>query len=298
MAQRMIASLGLVMSFIFLCRAVYIKPVVMWHGMGDSCCNPISLGRIKEVIEATFPGVYVRSLKIGSSIVEDVESGFFRNVNDQVDFVCKQLAADPKLQDGYNAIGFSQGGQFLRAVAQRCPSPAMLNLVSMGGQHQGVYGLPNCNYFNRVCNYIRKLLNYGAYISWVQQELVQAEYWHDPLNEDEYRKASIFLADINNERVINEMYVTNLLKLRNLVLVKFNNDTIVTPKETEWFGFYVPGQVNTTYTLQESPLYKEDRLGLQKMDNEGRLQLIAINGNHLQFSEDWFVEEILHKYFK
>lgn len=31
--------------------------------------------------------------------------------------------------------------------------------------------------------------------------LVQAEYWHDPLKEEEYRKNSIFLADINQERV-------------------------------------------------------------------------------------------------
>ncbi len=29
-----------------------------------------------------------------------------------------------------------QGGQFLRAVAQRCPDPPMRNLVSIGGQHQ------------------------------------------------------------------------------------------------------------------------------------------------------------------
>ena len=33
------------------------------------------------------------------------------------------------LQGGYNAIGFSQGGQFLRAVAQRCPNPPMKNAV-------------------------------------------------------------------------------------------------------------------------------------------------------------------------
>ena len=39
----------------------------------------------------------------------------------------------------YNALGFSQGGQFLRAVAQRCPQ-GMKNLVTFGGQHQGVYG--------------------------------------------------------------------------------------------------------------------------------------------------------------
>jgi palmitoyl-protein thioesterase len=35
------------------------------------------------------------------------------NVNDQIDLVCQQLATDKKLQSGYNAIGFSQGGQFL-----------------------------------------------------------------------------------------------------------------------------------------------------------------------------------------
>lgn len=50
-----------------------------------------------------------------------------------------------------------------RAVAQRCPSPPMLNLISFGGQHQGVYGIPRCGYPNRWCNYIRELLTYGAY---------------------------------------------------------------------------------------------------------------------------------------
>ena len=33
--------------------------------------------------------------------------------------------------------------------------------------------------------------------------LVQAEYWHDPLNEDEYKKKSVFLADLNQENVSN-----------------------------------------------------------------------------------------------
>ena len=31
--------------------------------------------------------------------------------------------------------------------------------------------------------------------------LTQAEYWHDPLNEAEYREKSVFLADINQEKV-------------------------------------------------------------------------------------------------
>lgn len=54
-----------------------------------------------------------------------------------------------------------QGGQFLRAVAQRCPFPPMKSLVTMGAQHQGVYGFPRCpgtslrfwHYFAYVCVY-------------------------------------------------------------------------------------------------------------------------------------------------
>jgi palmitoyl-protein thioesterase len=51
--------------------------------------------------------------------------------------VCEMIANDPALQNGFNAIGFSQGGQFLRAVAQRCPTPRMRNLITVGSQHQG-----------------------------------------------------------------------------------------------------------------------------------------------------------------
>ena len=46
-------------------------------------------------------------------LFQDVENSFFLNVNFQVTAVCQILAKDPKLQQGYNAMGFSQGGQFL-----------------------------------------------------------------------------------------------------------------------------------------------------------------------------------------
>ena len=76
--------------------------------------------------------------------LQDMENGFFMNANDQVSNVCNQIQSDPKLKGGYNSVGFSQGGQFLRALAQRCPNPPMLNLISIGGQHQGEY---TCNSF-------------------------------------------------------------------------------------------------------------------------------------------------------
>ncbi|XP_032901143.1 palmitoyl-protein thioesterase 1-like [Amblyraja radiata] len=269
-------------------------PVVIWHGMGDSCCNPLSMGFIKKLVEEKVPGTYVLSLEIGNGITEDVENSFFMNVNDQVELVCNILSKDKMLQNGYNAMGFSQGGQFLRAVAQRCPSPAMKNLISFGGQHQGVYGLPRCpGESSHICNWIRKMLNWGAYSSPIQEHLVQAEYWHDPLNEELYRSKSVFLADINQEKGINGSYKENLMKLNKFVMVKFLKDSMVVPVDSEWFGFYNAGQAKVTYTLQESDLYLEDRLGLKVMDNAKKLEFLTVDGDHLQFSEEWFITNII-----
>jgi len=178
-------------------------PIVMWHGLGDVCCNPLSLWGLKKFMEEQIPNVYVISLKIGDSIQEDLENGFLKNANDQVEYVCNILRNDTKLAGGYHGLGISQGGQFLRAVAQRCPDPPMVNLVTLGSQHQGVYGLPRCLGDNvKLCNYVRLLLNHGVYKKWIQRFVTPAEYWHDPLDEDNYKRLSIFLADINNERVI------------------------------------------------------------------------------------------------
>ncbi|KAJ6655595.1 hypothetical protein lerEdw1_004947 [Lerista edwardsae] len=236
-------------------------PLVIWHGMGDSCCNPMSMGFIKKIVEEKIPGIYILSLKIGDNVFEDMENSFFMNVNDQVTLVCDTLAKDPRLRGGYNAMGFSQGGQFLRAVLQRCPSPPMFNLISVGGQHQGVYGLPRCpGESSHICDLIRKMLDLGAYTKAVQGRLVQAQYWHDPLNEEEYRKSSLFLADVNQER---------------------------------WFGYYRSGQAKETIPLKETSLYTEDRLGLKEMDQAGKLVYLGAEGDHLQFSKAWFFKNIL-----
>lgn len=84
---------------------------------------------------------------------------------------------------------------------------------------------------------------------------MQAEYWHDPLSEETYQEGSIFLADINNEKVKNAAYKKNLLKLDNLVLVKFEEDTMVQPRETSWFEFYTPGQGVEITPLNQSDIY-------------------------------------------
>ncbi|VDD90423.1 unnamed protein product [Enterobius vermicularis] len=273
-------------------------PIVIWHGMGDSCCSQFSMGRIIKILQEYIPGVYVHSIRIGKNYLQDVESSYFGNVNNQIEEVCEVIKNDEKLKNGYHAIGFSQGGQFLRGLAQRCPSPPMKNLVSMGGQQQGVYGLPYCPGQKSFCDSVRKLLDFGAYVGFVQRNSIQAQYWHDPYAEETYKEKSIFLADINNEKVYNETYKKNLERLQKLVLVKFLDDTVVVPKETEWFGYFKEGDPTRLLTMEETRIYLEDRIGLKTLNESGRLHLIAYRGNHMAITESTFVNDILEKYLR
>jgi palmitoyl-protein thioesterase len=275
-------------------------PIVLWHGMGDTCCFPFSIGGFKTFLEKEIQGVHVVSLMIGKNIEEDFEHGYLMDCNKQIDFACNVIKSDPQLKGGYNAIGFSQGGQFLRALVQRCPDPPALNLVTFGAQHQGVYGLPRCPGENAtLCNLVRKLLNYGAYTDFVQKHVVQAQYWHDPIQEDEYRKKSLFLADINNENEPrNQDYANRIKRLQNLVMIMFADDHMVDPKESELFGFYSPGQGREVDLLNETALYREDWLGLKALDLKGGLRSYTVPGDHLQIDMDWFLSEIVNKYLR
>lgn len=134
--------------------------------------------------------------------------------------------------------------------------------------------------------------------SWVQKFLVQATYWHDPLNEELYKNSSTFLSEINNEKEVKTAYVENLKSLTNFVMIKFGNDTMVEPVDSEWFGFYKTGQSVKTESLQDSAIYKEDRLGLREMDQMGKLKFLSVPGNHLQVDWDWFEENIVNVYLR
>lgn len=54
-----------------------------------------------------------------------------------------------------------------------------------------------------------------------------------------------------------QTYKKNLQQLEALVLVKFENDTMVQPVDSEWFGFYKPNQSVELETLQQSLIYTE-----------------------------------------
>lgn len=47
-------------------------------------------------------------------------------------------------------------------------------------------GFPYCLGEEGICDTVRRLLNLGAYVGFVQSNLVQAQYWNDPFKKDDY----------------------------------------------------------------------------------------------------------------
>ena len=70
---------------------------------------------------ADVPVVSVNTGATDSPIL-DWASGFFGDANKEVEHACDMLKDHPDLKasEGINMVGFSQGGQFARAVVQRC----------------------------------------------------------------------------------------------------------------------------------------------------------------------------------
>lgn len=50
---------------------------------------------------------------MGENADEECENTFRMHPNQQIEQVCRMIASDERLRNGYNAIGFSQASQFL-----------------------------------------------------------------------------------------------------------------------------------------------------------------------------------------
>ena len=192
-----------------------------------------------------------------------------------------------------NAMGFSQGGQFLRGYIERCNNPPVHNLVTFGSQHNGISEFQSCKTGDWICNGAEALLRSGQWTDFVQSHLVPAQYFRDPESLDDYIEHSNFLADINNEREMkNSKYKARLETLNRFAMFMFDEDTVAIPKESAIFA-----EVNitsgTVTPLQERPIYKEDWLGLKKLDEQGRLDFKSVPGQHMHLTD-----KILKRTFK
>ncbi|KAL9137965.1 MAG: hypothetical protein Q9175_000826 [Cornicularia normoerica] len=257
------------------------------------------LQSIGELLNHTIGNTTTYYIRLDDDPSADRTATFLGDVTLQIQKVCDDLGSHPILSKApaINALGFSQGGQFLRAYVERCNNPRVENLVTFGSQHNGISEFQECATNDWLCQTWRGVLKGNAWGSFSQSRLVPAQYYRDPEDLHSYLEFSNFLADINNERKVkNDTYKENMKKLGRFAMFMFADDTTVVPKESAFFS-----EVNTTSDevrkLQDRDIYREDWIGLRFLDEERKLEFRLAEGGHMQLS-DSTLTDAFNRYFK
>jgi len=268
-------------------------PVVLAHGMGDSCFN----SGFKSVTAAVASklGVYATCIPTGSNAISDTINGFLMNMDKSVDVFAAKVRADPKLAGGFYAMGLSQGNNLIRGYIQKYNDPPVKSFLSICGINAGVAAFPQCApsipVLGKVCLALNSLLGDLAYNALVQGILMQANYFRDPakLSSPAYMQHSQ-LAQWNGEGVTPAANMSqqraNWAKTAAFVWVRGTLDTVVWPNIGEQWGAVsadYPKNLSSV-PMAQTKWYTTDAFGLKTADDAGKNHFEEFAGEHIRFT--------------
>lgn len=258
-------------------------PVLLWHGMGDSYDSE-SMEWVTDTLHKDNPMLDIYSIYLDSDSNKDKQDSIFGDSMTYLTDVCYKIQ-NIDAPDGFNAIGFSQGGLFIRSLVETCNEVKFNNIITLGSPHNGISDFPPCSNDNFLCKKRNEFLKKRIYNDRIQENNIQAQYFRDVENYETYLEKSVFLKYVNNELFKNLEYYDNLVSLNKFVMVMFDQDDMLVPKESAWFydinpvsGELIPFKLTESYTF--------DQIGLQKLFKDGKIDFLSINDIHLKISED------------
>lgn len=272
-------------------------PVVQCHGMGDFAENPMGMVPLKNMISKALNGTYVVNVPLAKGVAADSLASFTMLLDEEVETFAKFVRSDPRLANGFNAVGYSQGNLWLRGYVEKYNAPPVKNWISVNGPFMGVAGFPHCEYSSDICRLFNAFLGDLVYTGLAQSALAQTNYFRDPLRIPAYKKGCKYLPYENNEVAADPTRSANLMKTDKLIAVLALNDTMVIPKESEHFGFYKDGSVKEIQQMQETPVYQQNLFGLKDFHEQGHLVLVEAPGDHLRIPEKQLLG-LVRTYFK
>ena len=63
--------------------------------------------------------------------------------------------------------------------------------------------------------------------------------------------------------------------------IGFEDDTVIQPHNSAVFGYFSDSSYKGYSEMEDLDIYKQDRIGLKKLNKEGKLFRCVVPGNHL-----------------
>ncbi|GMH21643.1 hypothetical protein Nepgr_023485 [Nepenthes gracilis] len=277
-----------VFTFFFILPSISL-PFVVLHGISDSC-SKTKVKRFTKLL-TNWSGCQGYCIEIGDGAWDS----WFMPLMKQTEIACEKVKKIDELIDGYNLVGLSQGAMIGRGLIEFCDGgPQVNNFISLAGPHAGIASVPLCG-SEVVCILVDYLIELEVYGAYVQEHLAPSNYIKIPTDIKSYLKGCKFLPQLNNEikNRKNSTYKERFSSIEKLVLIMFENDTVLVPKETSLFGYYPDGSFDTVLPANETLLYTEDWIGLKTLVEAGKVEFINVTGGHLEITESIMKEYIV-----
>ena len=179
--------------------------------------------------------------------------------------------------------------EVVRGYIHKYNDPPVKKWLSIHGVLMGVNGFPECPITSPLCGIVNSIIGFGVYSSFVQDRLAQANYYRDAANLEEYKASCRFMPYINNEVQgpgnQSAVYRANFEKLEKVILVKAEEDTMITPRESEHFGYFKDGSRSELVAMRDAPWYTENWFGLKTLDEAQKIDFYSTPGGHLHFTK-------------
>jgi palmitoyl-protein thioesterase len=95
----------------------------------------------------------------------------------------------------------------------------------------------------------------------------------------------------NNEKEPNPLYKERMTRLKNFGLFMWDDDEVVHPKESEWFGAY--DKYRVVIPLKKHADFKNDVLGLKTLDEANKLWFYHGPGLHMHLDHLYISEYLI-----